>query len=164
MKSQILLIVGIVSVILISGCIQNQTPPAPASPMIAELKVSDFLEDNTAEVTLTILKNVGYPEEWFVANGLQAEIILSEGLELIEGNPSWQGDLVGDESAEISIKVKAVKNGEWVIEGKTNEITMLPYENLSASDRIYILIMNGNIQISDESFTPVSPRSRAETV
>jgi len=158
------LITLLVGIVMVSGCVQNDTPSGdvPASPLLVDLTVDEFPGDRTLDVILMIGKNVGYPSGNFNAIGLEAEIILPEGLELVEGNPMWQGDLIGDETAEIRIKVEAIQNGEWRIEGKTNRISMPPYDQLLGTDYAYVLIEDDDIRISDSPFTLVNPSGQAE--
>ena len=43
------------------------------------------------------------------------KIFLPEGIELVEGNLVWNGDLKRDEKIEHKISIKVVKEGEWRI-------------------------------------------------
>ena len=136
---------------------------APFSPMDLVLIISQFSEDRTSEITAKIGKREGYPTEavnWINTN---AKINLSEGLELIEGNVNWQGDIVGDAQKEFKIKVRAVKSGEWVVEANAKYI--IDETNWYGDvERLYILVKDDEVLISDRSFTPVSPREGAEPV
>jgi len=170
----------IVAVILISGVgpeeegekyvitenpvvINKDVSGVPSSPMDLVLIISQFSEDKTSEVTAKISKREGYPAEavnWINTN---AKINLSEGLELMEGSLNWQGDIVGDAQKEFKIKVRAVKNGEWIVEANAKYI-IDETSWYGDVERFYILVKDEEVLISDKSFTPVSPGGKAEQI
>ena len=144
--------------------INKESSGAPSSPMDLILSITQFSEDKTSEITVKVGKRTGYKTEWFQANNTKVEIELPEGFELIEGNLAWTGDIKGEEVAELKIKVRAVKNGEWII--KTNAITneFLAYESVGDAETVYSLVKDNEVLINDEPFTPISPNETAEKI
>lgn len=143
---------------------KNREPSGEASsPMDIELSVTRFSNDKISEITMKVGKRIGFKTESFQANNTRAEIQLPEGLELIDGNPIWEGDLTGDEVAEFKIKVKAFKNGEWTV--KANAICeKSPGYKFGDSERFYILVKDNEVLMSDRSFNQVNPNEMAERV
>ncbi|MGC1120644.1 MAG: hypothetical protein WBA22_06080 [Candidatus Methanofastidiosia archaeon] len=46
----------------------------------------------------------------------KVNFILPEGIELVEGDLPWKGDILRDQTVEVRIKVKPVREGQWVLE------------------------------------------------
>jgi len=55
-------------------------------------------------------------------------------------------------SAEIKIKVKAIQDGEWKIEAKTNEVSIPIYNKVSEKETAYVLVEEDSIKVSESSF------------
>jgi hypothetical protein len=85
----------------------------PKSPLNITLSVSPFTTgpEKIAELTATI--NSELPID---APNTTAFIILPEGITLVSGNTSWKGDIPAKSSVKFSVKIKAEKKGEWVVE------------------------------------------------
>lgn len=165
MKSKVFLVLAILGIIFVSGCVATETglkgnpvvinkgisgTPA-SSPVDLVLTINQFSDDKTSEITAKIGKREGYsnPVNW---NDVKAEIILPEGLELLEGNLNWQGSIVGDDVKEFTIKVKAVKDGEWIVKANAN-YTIDKDNYWVDSEQLYLLEKDGKVLIGDTPFT-----------
>ncbi|MFZ3077043.1 MAG: hypothetical protein WA139_01165 [Candidatus Aenigmatarchaeota archaeon] len=164
MKQKTYLVLAILGIILVSGYAATETvlkgnpvvinkdvsgTPA-SSPLDLVLAINQFSVDKTGEITAKIGKREGYsnPVNW---TDVKAEIILPEGLELLEGNLNWQGSIVWDEVKEFTIKVKAVKDGEWVV--KANVKATITIDSWWAdSEQLYLLVKDDKVLISDVPF------------
>ncbi len=89
--------------------IKTATPP-PSSPMKLDISISRIPSlGETAKITAMIS---------YVNNeslNTTAQIKIPEGFELISGDPIWNGTL--KRSFEFDIGVRAIKVGNWAIEG-----------------------------------------------
>ncbi len=142
--------------------INTETSGVPSSAMDLVLIATQFSEDRTSEITVRISKREGYPIEGVNWADTTAGITLPDGFELIEGDLNWQGDIIGDDIKEFKIKVKAVENGEWIVEA--NAKYMIYEDNWWGDiERFYILVKDDEVLISDRSFTPVNPKGKAES-
>ncbi len=58
--------------------------------------------------------------EWkdYVAKNATANITLGRGLELVDGDLEWQGDLIPGKPVEIKATIRAVATGDWRIEAR----------------------------------------------
>lgn len=176
MNRKAFLALAILGIIFVSGCVQSSPKivggnsvvintggsGAPASPMDLTLTIAQFSADKTGEITVRIGKRTGYPAERFEAKNTRGEIQLPEGLQLIDGNLVWNGDIIGDTIVEFKVKVKAVKNGEWVVTAKALSNEFPGYDAVGDMESGYVLIKDGEVLISDNSFTPVNPGAEAE--
>ncbi len=106
----------------------KETPAT--SPIKLTLSVSPINEEKFAEVTLTVKSERSIQD----ASG---KIILPEAYELVEGNLEWKTDLQANELEVFKLKVKSVKEGDWVIKATTDDksasaqvITKISPENI----------------------------------
>lgn len=134
---------------------------APSSPMDLELSATQFSDDKTSEITAKISKREGYPIEAVNWTNTNAKINLPEGLELVEGDVNWQGDIVGNDQKGFKIKVRAVQNGEWTVEASA-KCTVDETNWYGDTESFYVLVKDNEVLISDRSFTPVSPIEKGE--
>lgn len=144
--------------------INTETSGVASSPMDLILSATQFSDDKTSEITVRVGKRVGYKAEWFEANNTKAEIQLPEGLELIEGNSIWTGDISSEEVAEFKVKVRAVENGEWVVRANAISDEFPAYESVGDTERFYILVKDDQVLIGDRSFTPTPTPSGEEII
>ncbi len=89
------------------------TDPADGtSPIEVRLALSRVPKLNeSVDLTMMIFSKVDSP-------GTIASIYLPEGAELLEGNPSWQGDLQAKVPVFIGARLRFNKEGDWVIKAK----------------------------------------------
>lgn len=173
MKQTTYLILGIiVGIILISGCVSVENPVVinkdvsgvPSSPMDLEPIITQFSEDKTSEISIKVGMREGYKTEYFEAKGTRIEISLSNQIELVEGDLSWEGDIIGDDVVELSIRVKAVENGEGSITANAITHDFPGYDYISDTETVYVLVESNKVEISNKPFTPVSPNATVEKV
>ncbi|MEM7826747.1 MAG: hypothetical protein QXQ40_00805 [Candidatus Aenigmatarchaeota archaeon] len=139
----------------------NNDEDAPSSPMDLILLSTPFSVEKVATISVKIGKREGYPTEGVNWPGTNAELILPEGLKLIEGNLHWQGDIIGDEVAQFQVKVQAIQNGEWKVEAYAKYL--IDETNwLGDMERFYILVTDDTVLISEQPFTPISPGGKGE--
>lgn len=90
----------------------NTDPADGTSPLEVRLIFSHIPKLNEpVDLTMMIFSKVDSP-------GTLARIGLPESAELLEGNPSWRGDLIAKEPVFIGARLKIIKEGDWVIEAK----------------------------------------------
>lgn len=185
MNKNIIFIGLVLGIILVSGCVPTEKTylqnvltedpvvinedisGAPSSPMDLVLTVTQFSEDKTSEITVKVGMRTGYKTEWFEARNTSIRIYLPEGLE-IPGCPSpqcelaaWRGDIIGDQVEELKVSVKAVKNGQWVIEASALSADFPGYDYVGDTEKVYILVEDQRVLISDISFTLPTPGEKA---
>jgi hypothetical protein len=98
---------------IITGCIQQKEDTGT-------LALEDYFRgelvslgepalDSVVELVLTLNPPV---------DSLDTEVnfILPQGIELVEGDLPWKGDILRDQTVEVRIKVKPVREGQWVLE------------------------------------------------
>lgn len=134
------------------GIVVNNDADVPSSAMDLTLSSTPFSEDKVATISVRIGKREGYPTEGVNWPDTNAEIILPKGLELVEGDLTWQGDIIGDEIVEFKAKVRAIQNGEWKVEAYAQYI--IDENNMWGDiERFYILVKDDQVLISEQRFT-----------
>jgi hypothetical protein len=128
---------------------------APSVPIDLKLLVSEFNDQRIAEVTAIAGKREGYPAENFQAINATIEFNIPEGMEIETCEHctmgQWIGDIIGNDTKEIKIRVKAIKNGEWIIGAKV--ISSPSYDSVWADmERFYVLVNDTGVFVSDHSF------------
>jgi len=123
---------------------------APSSPMRLDLSFSNVPSlGQTAEITAKITQKFGNKNNSY---DTAAIIILPEGFELISGNPEWEGELsVIKPEINFSIIIKAIKTGNWTIEGYAQTPPNGQYW-FGSREFIYISVMEKSAIISDVPF------------
>ena len=128
------------SILLIIGIFSNTISNVNASidPNIkVDLSISKAPALNqTAELTLSITA----PRN---ASNVSAKIVLPEGLELLNGDLSWHGKLIGNQTKSIHSEVRAVKTGNWTIIGAVT----------GGNDYIYLYILENEGIVSKTPFS-----------
>jgi len=82
------------------------------------------------------------------APATNAQILLPEGFELIEGNLEWKGDVIRGTPVEMKVNVRAAKEGDWKIEARAG---YSPGEGgyYVGSDTLYISVSEDSATVSD---------------
>ena len=89
---------------------------APSSEMKVELSLSGSpMLGQPVEVTATF--GLPEPAKSAAANTI-AQIVLSDGIELVSGKLDWEGDVLPGTRYEIKATIKAIKYGDWKIEAR----------------------------------------------
>lgn len=142
MKKKIVLALAILGIVLVSGCIQGNTP-ATSTGITSKLEISKApaLNEN-AEITLTVTTIRTAPTA-------SAKITLPEGFELVSGDLNWNGGLVENQPLQLKVTVKAAKTGNWTIFGGG------PGEG----DYLYITVNEDSASISEKPF-PIPERGK----
>lgn len=139
---------------------------SPSSPMDVEIIMTQFSEDKTSKITIKAGKREGYKTEWFDARNTSIRISIPEGLEILNcPRPQCElantvVDIVGDQVHESTLNVKAIKDGEWSIEASALSLNFPGYGYVSDTEKVYILIEDEKVFISDESFTEITPGAK----
>ena len=71
---------------------------------------------------------------------------------MIEGNPSWEGDIIGNQTVEFKVKVNAIQNGEWKVEANS-QYTITEDSWYRDVEIFYVLITDDEILVSSTPFT-----------
>ena len=157
----ILLVIFIGILLFINGCNTLRFEPnvkvetgAPSSALRLELYISDApVLGKTANVTVII--NPNFENKYNKTYDIVANITLPRGFELVSGDTTWKGAL--EPQIEFSIVVRAIKTGNWTIEGfARNPPTGSYWEG--AKGFIYITVMEDESIIWNEPFSqPIIP-------
>ena len=134
----------------------NKQELIASSPMDLSLSINQFSDDKTSYIVVSVGKREGYKTEWFQANNTKIEIKLPEGLEIIEGNSNSTINISGAEIFKNKIRIKAVKNGEWVVEVHARSYETPLFDYIGDIELLFILVNDNEILISDRSFTSPS--------
>lgn len=125
--------------------IPSETPAS--SPIKLNLSLSKAPALGQTTEIIAILTYIGKIKENMPE--AVANINLPDGFELISGNIVWKGKL--EASINFSIVIKAIKIGNWTIEGSVRS----PPEGeayFGGRDFIYITVLKDNAIISDTPF------------
>ena len=143
MKQKAFLALAILSIILVSGCVQENIPTSSRIGVTAKLEISKApaLNEN-AELTLTVTTIRD-------ASNVSAKFILPEGFEFVNGNLNWNGGLKENQPMQLKATIKAVKTGEWTIIGAVS----------GANDYLYITVNENSASISEKPF-PIPERGK----
>lgn len=143
MKSQHILALAILGIILVSGCVGQGTTPATSTGITSKLEISKApaLNEN-AEITLTVITIRTAPTA-------SAKITLPEGFELVSGDLNWNGELVENQPLQLKATVKAVKTGNWAIFGG----------GAGQGDYLYITVNQDSASVSEKPF-PIPKRGK----
>lgn len=147
MNSKLLIGLLVVGVVLVIGIIlfnytQEITPPMmpPKSlvkwPIEIDLSVSPFSTDTEkiAELTTTI-KTLDFEAENF-----SIRVNIPRGFKVISGDVFWQGDIPKNGSIQFTTIIKAVEDGDWVINTS---------QSFGMGDIFYISTCNDVVTVSD---------------
>ncbi len=88
------------------------------------------------------------------------DIFLPEGIELVQGDTHWEGDLKKDEIFQMKIAVKPIKEGEWEIWSYVEGL--LEGEADKGRDySLFFLTSRDSGQVSRTRFYPPSPEGKS---
>ena len=137
MKQKVFLAFAILGILLVSGCMGQETTPATSTGITSKLEISKApaLNEN-AEITLTVTTIRTAPTA-------SAKITLPEGFEFVSGDLNWTGELVENQPLQLKATVKAVKTGNWTIFGGGS----------GPGDYLYITVNQDSATISEKPFS-----------
>ena len=124
----------VVVVVLSLGCLQpaseNEIENKPIAPINANLSIFGVPTLNqTVELALIATPLIDAPNTTI-------QILLPNGFELVDGNLSWEGDVLKNEIVRLTVSVKAIKKGNFVIEAST--ISNKPSYSFGKLNKLYI--------------------------
>jgi hypothetical protein len=130
----------LVLVTSIPGCTSS------SSPLQASLSFSGPPDLNKlVQVTavFSLLKDFKYD-----LHDVTAEIILPEGIEKVEGELVWQGDIAYGTTHSLTAKVRSIKTGEYIVEARSD---CRPSENqyYVGNAKLYISVTEDGTVVSD---------------
>jgi hypothetical protein len=109
------LLIGIIGLVMILAlaCIRDMESQS-VPPLTTEFYAGSFgiseppVLDTIVELTFSL-------ETIEDAPNTSIKIFLPEGIQLMDGNTMWNGDIKGGEAVEHSISIKVIEDGEWRI-------------------------------------------------
>ena len=140
-----LILLLIFPLIIFTGCTGALDPievtlSFSESPLIGKL----------VEVTATFTNRVSLSEG--VLRDVEASISLPNGIQLLDGDLSWKGDLLKDQPQTIQVTVKTIQLGTYKIHASAhNEIN-----NARGFDWLYVTVTENGATISKTSPTCVT--------
>ncbi len=135
----------LILLIIVGGCVTRDRKEAPTISTSVELSFSDEPVLGK-EVTLTM--KVTNHNQYIRRKEVDAQILLPEGIQFIDGNLSWHGILPENSVREIKAKVKAVREGEWTIEAVAMRFPRGDKE--IAVGKLYLEISQNKAEVSDQ--------------
>ncbi len=88
------------------------------------------------------------------ANNAFSWIRIPEGFELVEGNLEWKGILIRDQTYTMKATIRAVRLGNWKLEGMTTNI-MDASNSAAANKELYVSMSENGTEVSDIPVTGV---------
>ena len=122
-----------------------------------DLTISDELILNK-EVYLTLAAS-----NPMIDTNASLEIILPEGFQLVEGNLTWDGFMSKNQSKELKVKIKAIKEGEWFIVGWAGPSWNKKYDG----NHLYVIVnkkdnkIKANVLVKNETYVSDSLKTVA---
>ena len=112
-SGKLVVIMALVLMVLISifpGC---RGPVVALDPIEVHLSFSEPpILNKPVQITVTFNLALSYPKK---VHDVQANITLSEGIQLVDGNLNWKGDLSLGQTQTIQAIVKTVKLGTYLV-------------------------------------------------
>lgn len=131
-------------IVLIPGC------SAPSKPIEVRLSFSESPTlGKPVQVTATFKIRKGYFKE--TLHDVNANIYLSEGFQLIEGNTLWSGDLIRGQEVTIVATIKTIQTGTWLIEASAGS----EFDGAWGFKGLYVIVSEEGATISDRP--PLGP-------
>ncbi|MFH1087178.1 MAG: hypothetical protein V1737_01165 [Chloroflexota bacterium] len=126
---------------------------SPTQPIKMELAVSDLPTlGKPVELTATFGIRDWYPQD--KATNVTATIIFPDDIELVSGNPKWQGDVLRGKTYQMKVTMRAVKTGVWEVRASAFSP---PYEGFGGgTGYLYISVTDTGATVSRRR--PEAPR------
>ena len=136
-----ILLIGILLAALLPGC---HGPGAASFPIEVKISFSDSpVLGKPVQVTATFNLVKDYFKE--VVRGVDANIELSEGFQLISGDLEWQGDFLRGQTYTITATIKSIKTGTRLI--SANAWSEL--DGANGFTGLYVTVNQNGASISD---------------
>lgn len=149
----ILIMIVVFAGVICAGCIQQEEEPQETeAPYFEDYFRGDFVVtgepilNQEVEILFTAKPITDSPET-------EIYLHLPEGIELVQGDVRWEGNIKKDEVVEITITVKSVQEGQWTIHAYVKGMLDGKYEK----DRVYYLVFltsKDSGQVSRTHFYP----------
>jgi hypothetical protein len=139
--------IGVIVTLLISFLPGCKGGGAPAFPIEVQFSFSEPpVLGKPVQVTATFNLIEGYFKK--TVNNVDAQIVLSEGFQLVDGTLEWEGDFVLDQTYQIFATVKSVKTGTWKIGAQA---LFSPGEGAidGGAKALYVTVTENSASISD---------------
>lgn len=120
-------------------------PPLPKTikrspPMTANLSLEGITSlGEEGELFFIVTSQVWLPKT-------EIKVLLPKGISKVRGNLFWTGDISAGQTVKIQARVRAEKEGEWVIEG--NAKSRLDANVVGKSDFLYVLTSQSVVKLS----------------
>jgi hypothetical protein len=136
-----------------AGCIHQEEESEPA-PVLEDYFRGDFVVtgepilNQEVEILFTVKPITDSPNT-------EIFFYLPEGIELVQGNKHWTGDIKEDEVVEIKISVRPILEGQWEIYAYVKGMLDGKYEK-DRDYSLFFLISKDSGQVSRIRFYPPS--------
>jgi len=148
-----------ISLSLSSGCLHQQEKISDDGGLIIE---DYFRGDFTVtgepilyeDVEITLILNPPL-------DSMNTEVLfdLPEGIEIVEGNKTWKGDILSNETARITITVRPIQEGELFIQAYVKGLLAGEYEKDFKYYLVFLTTKNSG-KVSRTGFYPPSVESK----
>jgi hypothetical protein len=125
--------------IVIPGC--DATIPLQASLSFSEPPVLNKIVQVTA--VFSIFKDFKYD-----LHDVTAKVILPEGIEKVDGELEWKGDIAYGTTHSLTAKVRSIQTGEYVVEARAYCVPS-KIENYVGDAILYISVTENGAVVSD---------------
>lgn len=143
--------ISLILIIMSSSCTKEEalkTTPTTDTQIQVKLSLSRApVLGQTTEVIATITSASDIPNA-------SAEIVLPKGFEVVNGELSWNGDLVKNEKVQLNTTVKVVEEGDWKIEAYASG--QAETANVKGEDIIYTTTLVEKVPPSGEIYINMS--------
>jgi len=143
-----------ISLCLSSGCLHQQEERDDGGLIIEDYFRGDFTVTGEPilyeDVEITLILNPPL-------DSMNTEVLfdLPEGIEIVEGNKTWKGDILGNETAQITITVRPIQEGELFIQAYVKGLLAGEYEK-DFKYYLYFLTAKNSGKVSRTRFYPQS--------
>jgi hypothetical protein len=147
-----------ISLCLSSGCLHQQEEGDDGGLIIEDYFRGDFTVTGEPilyeDVEITLILNPPL-------DSMNTEVLfdLPEGIEIVEGNKTWKGDILSNETARITITVRPIQEGELFIQAYVKGLLAGEYEK-DFKYYLYFLTAKNSGKVSRTRFYPQSVESK----
>ena len=146
-----------ISLCLSSGCLHQQEERDDGGLIIEDYFRGDFIVTGEPilyeDVEITLILNPPL-------DSMSTEVLfnLPEGIEIVEGNKTWKGDILSNETARINITVRPIQEGELFIQAYVKGLLAGEYEKDFTYYLVFLTAKNSG-KVSRTRFYPPSVES-----
>lgn len=148
----------VISLVSCTGCIQQKE--GTETSFYEDYFRGDFVV--TGEPILNAEIEIAFSVKPFVDSlSTEIEVFLPEGIELVQGDIYWKGDIGRDEVIQIRFAVKVIQEGELNIYAYVKGMLDGKHEK-DRTYYLYFLTSKDSGQVSRTRFYPISPEGEAK--